>query len=132
MNSTKGPGAAGTALRASEIDELAGRVFSETKPLHNFDQAPIQVTLLGSDRCEANGIVARGHAPVLGLCRALLAAGHHQNRPLLAYRGDTLALVIQSIGEGARLAVEDDRHELCGPIFYQYRVCGLFAEWSFR
>jgi hypothetical protein len=39
-----------------------------------------------------NVSVARGHAPVLGLCRALLAAGYDPRRPLHAYRGDTVAL----------------------------------------
>jgi hypothetical protein len=110
MKSRKSPGAAGTAHRAIEIDELDGRVVSESICLQDFDQAPIRVMLIGSDRCEVDGIVARGHAPVMGLCRALLAAGYDPRRPLYAYRGDTLALIIQSIGEGAPLTVEDDRH----------------------
>jgi len=107
---TAKPGAADTAQRAMEIGELDGRVVSESERLQGFDPAPIRATLIGSDHCEVDGIVARGHAPVLGLCRALLAAGYDPRRPLHAYRGDTLALTIQSIGEGARLTVEDDRH----------------------
>jgi hypothetical protein len=109
MTDKESPGAAGTPHRAIELDELDGRVVSECKRLHDFDQAPIRATLIGSDRCEIDGIVARGHAPVMGLCRALIAAGHDPRRPLYAYRGDTLALIIQSIGEGAPLTVEDDR-----------------------
>ena len=104
----KSPGAAGMAQRAIEIDELDGRVVSGSS-LQDFDQAPIRATLIGSDHCEVDGIVARGHAPVLGLCRALLAAGYDPRRPLHAYRGDTIALIIHSIGEGARLTVEDNR-----------------------
>ena len=109
MKTAESPSAAGTAHRAIEIDGLDGRVVSESSP-QDFDQAPIRATLIGSAHCEFDGIVARGHAPVLGLCRALLAAGYDPRRPLHAYRGDTLALTIQSIGEGARLTVEDDRH----------------------
>jgi len=107
MKTAESPSAAGTAHRAIELDELNERVVS--KRLQDFDQAPIRATLIGSDHCEADGIVARGHAPVLGLCRALLAAGYDPRRPLNAYRGDTIALIIHSIGEGARLTVEDNR-----------------------
>ena len=72
-------------------------------------QIPINATLTGSDCCEALEITARGHAPVLALCRALLAAGHDARRPLHAYRGDVLALKVCSIGEGAKLIVKKDR-----------------------
>jgi hypothetical protein len=65
--------------------------------------------LIGSNACSALGITARGHAPVLALCQLLIEAGHDPNRPLLAYRGDTLCLRVRSIAEGAVLAVEDDR-----------------------
>jgi hypothetical protein len=47
---------------------------------------------------------------VFALCRALVTAGHDPNRPLHAYRGDVLCLRVRSIGEGARLTIEDDRH----------------------
>jgi hypothetical protein len=47
---------------------------------------------------------------LLALCRALVTAGHDPNRPLHAYRGGVLCLCVRSIGEGARLTVEDDRH----------------------
>jgi hypothetical protein len=52
----------------------------------------------GNDRSKG---IRGGHAPVLGLCRALLEAGYDPRRPLRAYRGDTVALKIRSIGEGA-------------------------------
>jgi hypothetical protein len=95
----KSTGAAGTAH---------SRIVSESN-LQDFDQAPIRAKLIGSDHCEADGIVGRGHAPVLGLCRALLEAGYDPRRPLHAYRGDTVALKIRSIGEGAAYTVEDNR-----------------------
>jgi hypothetical protein len=77
-------------------------------------QIPIHATLIGSNCCEALGITARGYAPVLELCRALVKAGHDPRRPLHAYRGDVLALKVLSIGEGARFTVREDR---AGPRF---------------
>jgi hypothetical protein len=77
-------------------------------------QIPIHATLIGSNCCEALGITARGYAPVLDLCRALVKAGHDPRWPLHAYRGDVLALKVRSIGEGARLTVREDR---AGPRF---------------
>ena len=66
--------------------------------------------LIGSNTCTAAGVTVVDHAPVLALCRALVTAGQDLNRPLHAYRGDVLCLCVRSIGEGARLAVEDDRY----------------------
>ena len=60
--------------------------------------------------CTALGITAKSRAPVLALCRALVTAGHNPSLPLEAFRGQTLCLAVRSIGEGARLTVEDDRH----------------------
>lgn len=65
----------------------------------------IRATISGDDRCEAAGITVYGHAPVLAMCRALIAAGHDTALALEAYRGDTLCLRIRSIGEGAALEV---------------------------
>jgi hypothetical protein len=67
--------------------------------------APIRATLVGSKRCEALGLTGHGYSPVLALCRALVAAGHDPRRPLQAYRGEVLALVVSSIGAGAKLRV---------------------------
>jgi hypothetical protein len=75
---------------------------------------PIRATLIGSNRCEALGVTRRGSAPVLTLCRVLVAAGHDPRRPLHAYRGDVLALKVRSIGEGAKFTVKEDR---TGPRF---------------
>jgi hypothetical protein len=106
------------AHRAIEIDELDGRVVSESS-LQDFDKAPIRATLIGSDHCEIDGVVARGHAPVPGLRRALLEAGYDPCRPLDAYRGDSIALKIRTIGEGAAHTVEDNRRGT--PSFRRWR-----------
>ena len=69
---------------------------------------PIRAALIGSDRCEAEGISVCGGAPVLALCRKLVSAGHAPRRPLHAYRGNVLAWRVRSIGEGAQLAIAGD------------------------
>jgi hypothetical protein len=68
-------------------------------------QIPIRATLVGSDYCEVQGLTGHGYAPVLALCRALVAAGHDPHRPLHVYRGHGLALKVRSIGGGARLRI---------------------------
>jgi hypothetical protein len=111
MRTAKSPGAV-AALGASEIDELGRHVVSEATFHRNFPQAPIHATLIGSDRCEAEGYTARGSAPVLALCRRLFAAGFDPGRPLHAYRGDTLSLVVRTIGEGAALTVAEGSRDM--------------------
>jgi hypothetical protein len=76
----------------------------------NHSTQIIRAELISSTSCTAAGITVVDHAPVLALCRALVAAGQDPNRPLHAYRGDVLCLRVRSIGEGARLTIEDDRH----------------------
>ncbi len=70
---------------------------------------PIEAELPGSNECRARdrarGVVVRSSSPVLAMCRALAGAGYNPGRPLHVYRGDTLALTVRSIGEGARLRV---------------------------
>ena len=81
--------------------------------------AALCADLVGSDICTAPGIIARSYAPVLALCRRLIEAGIDPGRPLHVYRGDTLALVVRSIAEGARLTVGDNR--LGHPRFVRFR-----------
>ena len=69
---------------------------------------PIRAALIGSHRCEAEGISVCAAAPVLALCRKLVSAGHDPRRPLHAYRGNVLALQVRSIGEGMQLAIAGD------------------------
>jgi hypothetical protein len=79
-----------------------------TAPRHrNQDQnstAAIHVELVGDD-CAiavALGVKAVGYAPVLELCRALVAAGVDPRRPLEAWRGHVLCLRVADIGKAAR------------------------------
>jgi hypothetical protein len=72
------------------------------------DATPIRAELSGSDRCRALGIEARSPAPVLALCRLLLAAGLDPARALEAYRGAVLCLRVRSIAEGAALEIGGD------------------------
>jgi hypothetical protein len=65
----------------------------------------IRAELIGDDRATALGIEARSAAPVLDLCRKLVAAGHDPVSALHAYRGATLSFVVRSIGEAANLEV---------------------------
>jgi hypothetical protein len=67
----------------------------------------LRAELSGSTICSAAGQVAIGHTPILALCRELIDAGHDRSTPLEAWRGPTLCLRIGSIGEGARLTVDE-------------------------
>jgi hypothetical protein len=69
--------------------------------------APLYAELVGSTICTACGIAAHGNAPALALCRRLIEAGCDPTVPLDVYRGAVLALRIRSIGEGAKLTVEE-------------------------
>jgi hypothetical protein len=106
---SRSPGAV-AALGASKSDRLGRQVVAEINRQKQLSQAPICATLIGSNRCEAEGLSARGYAPVLELCRKLVAAGFNTACPLEAWRGETLCLRVRSIGEGSRLTVADDRH----------------------
>jgi hypothetical protein len=68
----------------------------------------VRAELIGSNACKTMGITAIDSAPVLAICRKLLAVGVDPDRSLVAYRGATLALRVRSIGEGARLRVRGD------------------------
>jgi hypothetical protein len=107
MTAKKSP-AALAAGGASETDGIEHHVVSENNRQHNFAQAPICAELIGSSRCDAEGLSARGYAPVFQLCRELVAAGFNPACSLEAWRGQTFCLRIRSIGEAARLTIEDD------------------------
>ena len=68
---------------------------------------PIRADLAWSTTCVSLGLKATGNAPVLTLCRRLITAGHDPATPMEVYRGSTLALKVGSIGEGAKLTVEE-------------------------
>ena len=77
--------------------------LSELKPSCN--SSPVRAELSGSDTCTALGITAKADSPILALCRKLIEAGHDPAAPLEAYRGNTLALRVKSIGQDAALRV---------------------------
>jgi hypothetical protein len=87
--------------------------------------AAIKAGLTGSTVCSARGITVRGSAPVFALCRGLIGAGYDPSRPLHVYRDGKLCLRLRSIGEGACLTVEDDRHGR--PRFRSWRERGCGA-----
>jgi len=101
--------AADEARGVPELTQLGG-TGTRGNSLTTKNTQAIFAELIGSNTCTAEGITVVDHASVLALCRALVAAGHDPNRPLHAYRGDVLCLRLRSIGEGARLTIEDDRH----------------------
>jgi hypothetical protein len=65
--------------------------------------------LEGSRTCSALGITIFGSAPVLKLCRALVAAGHDPDARLEVFRRGKLALIVKSLGDGAVLRVTERR-----------------------
>jgi hypothetical protein len=67
--------------------------------------APIIAKITGSDTCTALGLTAQSSSPVLLLGRRLADAGHDPATAMQVFRGDTLALIVRSIGEAARLRV---------------------------
>ena len=82
--------------------------LASNSELHHAAQAPLFAELTGSDTCTSAGITAQGHAPVLALCRALLAQGLDPDAALTVYRNGAEALRIRRIGEAAKLTVRDD------------------------
>jgi hypothetical protein len=73
--------------------------------LEKQERAIIRAELIGSDTCTACGITAMSAAPVLALCRDLIAAGIDPAARLEAYRGQTLCLVVHSIGQAAGVEI---------------------------
>jgi hypothetical protein len=76
---------------------------------------PIRAELIGDDQATALGIEAKSAAPVLDLCRKLVATGHDAVSALHAYRGATLSLIVCSIGKAAALDVIDGRFQKWRP-----------------
>jgi hypothetical protein len=76
-------------------------------------------------RARAAGIevvaTRKGDSIVCALCRRLVEAGHDPATPLEAYRGDSLALKVRSIGEAAGLTVRETEW---GPRLAPYQPFG--------
>ena len=104
------------AFRVATLHALVAEKEVRADPVEVFRLSCHSRAKLWHDgRC----IIARSYAPVLALCRRRIEAGIDPDRPLHVYRGDTLALVVRSIAEGARLAVGDNR--LGHPRFVRFR-----------
>src|SRR5260221_8501408 len=84
---------------------------ANSRAQHSKNQTPILAELIDSSQCQAEGLVARGHAPVLMLCRQLLAAGFDPDTPLETYRGTTLCLRVRTIRAGAALTVKESTRD---------------------
>ncbi len=98
------PAATGHRLLGERLD----RRLEDHLPIAEKSQGQawvIHAEIAGDDFAAAEGVSARGHAPVLRLCRALIEAGVDPRRPLHAYRGNTLCLIVRSIGAGAGLRI---------------------------
>jgi len=88
------------------------QITQERLDRNNIKNQPktISAEFSGSDTATALGITAIGYSPALALCRSLTAAGLDPDTAMHVYRNGTLALRIRSIGEAARLTVEDDHN----------------------
>ena len=75
--------------------------------------ALIRADITGSDIAEAAGVRVKASAPVLALCRELLAEGYNPETRLEAFRGTMLCLVVHSIGAGAKLSVDERDTRFC-------------------
>jgi hypothetical protein len=105
MLARNGAGLASAATDGEARKMGTGKCQSSSLPKPKIQTRVVLAELTGSNTCAALGIVARSHSPILGLCHRLIEAGVDPARPLHAYRGDTLALTISSIGHGARLEI---------------------------
>jgi hypothetical protein len=97
-----------TEIEARKVVSFGKRDKQPSKPSPSSPQDVIRAELTGDTCSIAAGITARGPSPVLALCRKLTEAGCDPRRPLHAYRGDTLCLVVRSIGEAARLEINGE------------------------
>jgi hypothetical protein len=69
------------------------------------DRAVIRAELTGGDTPTALGISVSTCAAVIGLCRALVAAGHNLATRREAYCGPLLALLVRKIGKADGLEI---------------------------
>src|SRR5262245_56808309 len=110
-----------TGSKARKIVCASERDGQSPKPPKREAQA-IRAELRGSNEARACGIVVRGHAPVLALCRKLIAAGWVPSTSLECFVGEVLAIRVRSLAAGAGLTVEDDRFGR--PRFVRWRPRG--------
>jgi hypothetical protein len=92
------------SVEARGIDETEDRVSANPSP-QKSQAIPIRAGLIGDHTCTAGGLTVRASAPVLALCRELVATGQDPTIPLEVWRCETLCLRVRSIGEAAWLRV---------------------------
>ena len=102
-------GIRGTAANLAKIGLIGGGPAFRHVGASSAARVFIRAELTDCNTCTALGLIVRAAAPVLEICRRLVAAGHDPHKQLRAYRGDVLCLIVRSIGEGAELTVADDR-----------------------
>lgn len=108
----RSPARCGDSGRAHRCDLAWRQIEARPTPKSFCEQVPIRAEIIGADQCRAEGIGVRGAAPVLAICRKLIAAGLDPARPLHAFRGNVLCLVVRRVGEAARFVVDERRMTL--------------------
>jgi hypothetical protein len=93
--------AVGGGLR--EGDHARRLIGPAITPTHDRAQH-LRAELVGIE-CRGCEISTRGEAPILELCRRLIALGHDPGRGLRVYRHGVLAIEVRAIGEAAELTV---------------------------
>jgi hypothetical protein len=78
------------------------------RALRNPRRDMVWVAAAGPGMNIALAVTAHAAAPVLALCRKLVAAEHDPALPLEAYRGDVLCLRVRSIGKAAGLEINGE------------------------
>ena len=108
-NGNAGPGGA-PQTGGSEDCQVGRRDASEYTDPTPYLQARYvtRAELVGSDTCTAAGLTVTAYAPVLVLCRSLIAAGMSPDQAMECWRGSILALRIRSIGAAAGLEISGD------------------------
>jgi hypothetical protein len=115
MSQTENPTSGGYRGGTEALDQLDSRVsLTITADVIGAQAAPrgraapvIRAEIVGVDECHAEGHRVRGVAPVLAVCRKLIAAGFDPGRPLHAYRGSTLCIIVNRIGTAAKWTVKE-------------------------
>ena len=100
------PASAVTGRESQVIDLLAGKINPSRNILAKREH--VIAELVGDDccRCQEIDAAVTANAPVLAMCRQLLATGVDPDTPLRVYRRGVLAVKVRSIREGARLTVK--------------------------
>jgi hypothetical protein len=99
-------------------EELAEQLGGPLEVLPTAENFPPQVRIIraeiiGENKCRAEGYTVQAPAPVFALCRKLIAVEFNPSMRLEAWRGNTLALTIRTLAEGAALSVDESRSSFC-------------------